>query len=73
MLDTELFVPEYATILFELKIQTAQPPSFKKNKSSSVRDVENSFKKIDCDGDGKLTKQEMLRGNEFTQEEVKTI
>ena len=68
-----MFVAEYATILFKLKIQTAQPPSFKKDKFSSVRDVENSFKKIDCDGDGKLTKQEMLRGNEFTQEEVKTI
>jgi hypothetical protein len=62
--------PEYATILFKLKIQTAQPPSFKKNKKSSVSDVENSFKKIDLDGDGKLTKQEMLRGNEFTQDEV---
>ena len=32
--------------------------------------MENSFKKIDYDGDGKLTKQEMLRGDEFTQEEV---
>ena len=68
-----MFVPEYATILFKLKIQTAQHPRFKKNKFSSVRDVEKSFKKIDYDGDGKLTKQEMLRGKEFTQEEVKTI
>ena len=53
-----------------MKIQTAQPPSFKKKKFSSVSDVENSFKKIDFDGDGRLTKQEMLRGNEFTHDEV---
>ena len=32
--------------------------------------VKNAFQKIDVNGDGKLSKREMLAGDEFTQEEV---
>ena len=33
--------------------------------------VTDAFKRIDANGDGKLTKLEMLAGEEFTMEEVK--
>ena len=33
--------------------------------------VTDAFKRIDANGDGKLTKREMLAGEEFTMEEVK--
>jgi hypothetical protein len=32
--------------------------------------VKDAFKRIDINGDGKLTKREMLAGEEFTVEEV---
>ncbi len=33
--------------------------------------VKDAFKRIDINGDGKLTKREMLAGEEFTVEEVR--
>ncbi|XP_023347755.1 glycine receptor subunit alpha-3 [Eurytemora carolleeae] len=65
---------EYAVILFQSKIKTCTPPNFRKKKNfKSVTDVKNAFQKIDVNGDGKLSKREMLAGDEFTQEEIETI
>ena len=62
---------EYATILFRLKIRTAKPKSFQfKNKLSTVREIETSFKRYDVNGSGRLTKSDMQRANEFTLHEV---
>ena len=63
---------EYATILFRLKIRTAKPKSFQfKNKLSTVREIETSFKRYDVNGSGRLTKSDMQRANEFTLHEVR--
>jgi hypothetical protein len=35
--------------------------------------VKDAFKRIDINGDGKLTKREMLAGEEFTVEEVSKL
>jgi len=62
---------EYAFILLALKLKTSAPPDFKKTERfSDVNEVVDNFKKIDIDGDGKLTKRELLAGNQFTMEEV---
>ena len=63
---------EYATILFRLKIRTAKPTKFQfKNKLSTVREIETSFKRYDLNGSGRLTKADMQRANEFTPHEVR--
>ena len=63
---------EYATILFRLKVRTARPPRFEfKNRLSSVREVETSFRRMNVTGDGRLTREEMLRGDDFTRAEVR--
>jgi len=65
---------EYAFILLALKLKTSAPPDFKKTERfSDVNEVVDNFKKIDIDGDGKLTKRELLAGNQFTMEEIETI
>ena len=62
---------EYATILFRLKVRTAKPTKFQfKNKLSTVREIETSFKRYDVNGSGRLTKADMQRANEFTLHEV---
>ena len=62
---------EYATILFRLKIRTAKPSKFQfKNKLSTVREIETSFRRYDVNSVGKLTRADMLRANEFTLDEV---
>jgi len=35
--------------------------------------VKEAFRRIDVNGDGKLTKREMLAGEEFTLEEVSAL
>ena len=37
----------------------------------SVIQVKNAFQRIDVNGDGKLSKSEMLAGHEFNNEEVR--
>ena len=57
--------------MFRLKVRTARPPRFEfKNRLSSVREVETSFRRMNLGGDGQLTKEEMMSGNEFSREEV---
>ena len=68
-LDSPLL--DYATILFKLKIRTAKPTQFQfKNKLSTVREIETSFKRYDVNGSGRLTKADMQRANEFSLQEV---
>ena len=61
---------EYAVILFGLKIKTSRRPKFRKDKMRSMVDVQSAFMRMDVNGDGTLTKREMLAADEFTQEEV---
>ena len=57
--------------MFRLKVRTAKPPKFEfNNRLSSVREVETSFRRMNMTGDGRLTKEEMLRGGDFSREEV---
>ena len=37
----------------------------------SVQDIESAFMRMDVNGDGSLTKREMLAADEFTPEEVR--
>ena len=62
--------PEYAVILFSLKIKTSRPPQFRKGNMRSVQEVQSAFMRMDVNGDGSLTKREMLAADEFTPEEV---
>lgn len=63
---------EYATILFQLKVRAARPNRFQvaKQKLTTVREIETSFRKYDVNGVGRLTKADMRRANEFTLQEV---
>ena len=63
---------EYAVILFSLKIKTSRPPQFRKGNMRSVQEIESAFMRMDVNGDGSLTKREMLAADEFTTEEVQT-
>lgn len=65
------FILEYAVILFSLKIKTSQPPKFRKGNMRSVQEIESAFMRMDVNGDGSLTKREMLAADEFTAEEVR--
>ena len=57
--------------MFRLKVRTARPPRFEfKNRLSNVREVETSFRRMNVRGNGKLSKEEMLSGDEFSREEV---
>ena len=57
-------------ILFSLKIKTSRPPQFRKGNMRSVQEIESAFMRMDVNGDGSLTKREMLAADEFTTEEV---
>lgn len=72
-------------ILFSLKIKTSRPPQFRKGNTTiklktnsffakgnmrSVQEVQSAFMRMDVNGDGSLTKREMLAADEFTPEEV---
>ena len=57
-------------ILFVLKIKTSTPPDFKKDFKSGEEAVD-TFKKIDRDGDGKLTRREITTQGQYTQDEVR--
>ena len=37
----------------------------------SVQEIESAFMRMDVNGDGSLTKREMLAADEFTPEEVR--
>ena len=65
-----MITPEYAVILFSLKIKTSRPPQFRKGNMRSVQEVQSAFMRMDVNGDGSLTKREMLAADEFTPEEV---
>ena len=39
----------------------------------SVEDMEDTFKKIDIDGDGKITKEEMTQFGSLNDQEVKLV
>ena len=39
----------------------------------SMVDVQSAFMRMDVNGDGTLTKREMLAADEFTQEEVGSL
>ena len=41
-----------------------------KQKLTTVREIETSFRKYDVNGVGRLTKADMRRANEFTLQEV---
>ena len=69
-MDLECHFLEYAVILFSLKIKTSQPPKFRKGNMRSVQEIESAFMRMDVNGDGSLTKREMLAADEFTAEEV---
>ena len=72
LLPLKSIFAEYATILFRLKVRTAKPKQFQfKNRLSSVREIETSFRRYDVNGAGRLTKADMMRANEFSLEEVK--
>ena len=58
-------------ILFSLKIKTSRPPQFRKGNMRSVQEVQSAFMRMDVNGDGSLTKREMLAADEFTPEEVR--
>ena len=59
--------------MFRLKVRTARPPKFEfKNRLSSVREVETSFRRMNVGGDGRLTREEMLSTEEFSREEVRS-
>ena len=64
---------EYAVILFSLKIKTSRPPQFRKGNMRSVQEVQSAFMRMDVNGDGSLTKREMLAADEFTPEEVRKL
>ena len=53
-------------ILFSLKIKTSRPPQFRKGNMRSVQEIESAFMRMDVNGDGSLTKREMLAADEFT-------
>ena len=57
-------------ILFSLKIKTSRPPQFRKGNMRSVQEIQSAFMRMDVNGDGSLTKREMLAADEFTPEEV---
>ena len=60
--------------MFRLKVRTARPTTFQfKNRLSSVREVETSFRRMNVTGNGRLTREEMLSGDEFTREEIEAM
>ena len=58
--------------MFQLKVRAARPNRFQvaKQKLTTVREIETSFRKYDVNGVGRLTKADMRRANEFTLQEV---
>ena len=59
--------------MFSLKIKTSKPPKIRKGNMRSMVDVQSAFMRMDVNGDGTLTKREMLAADEFTQEEVSVV